>query len=93
MSFIANNQVGSAVAGTTTLTGLLTNFGITSESMGLLATFVGILLTVVMLWGHIKRIINDGAERKEKARAAALAEKKALLELDKLRREISKTAQ
>lgn len=93
MSIIANNQVGSVVAGGTTITGILANFGITPDTMSILATFVAILLTMVMLWGHIRRIINDGQERKEKARAAALAEKKALLELDKLRREISKAAQ
>lgn len=93
MSLIGNNQVGSLVAGGTTLTGVLAKWGITSDSMGLVAAIIGVLLSFVMLWGHVKRIINDSADRRERAKAAQLAEKKALLELDKLRREISKTAQ
>lgn len=92
MSIIGNNQVGGAVAGTTTLTGLLTNLGITPDSMGILATLVGIILTLVMLWGQVKRIKNESEERKEKAKIAKLAESEALLRLDKLRREISKVA-
>ena len=93
MSFTGNNQAATAVASTTTLTGLLANYGITQESMGIIAAFIGILLSVVMLWGQVRRILNDNAERRLKESMAKLSEEKAKLELEKLRRSMDKPAQ
>ena len=57
------------------------------------ATLCGILLTIIMIYGHIRRIRNESAERKEKEIIARLEAERAQLELDELRRRVSNPAQ
>lgn len=93
MSFTANNQVGTAVAGGTTVTGLMTNLGITPETIGVVATLLGIILSVVLIYGHIKRIIIESADRKEREILSELSRKKAIIELEELRKRVEDPAQ
>ncbi|ATI16505.1 hypothetical protein M12a_00022 [Klebsiella phage VLCpiM12a] len=93
MSFTGNTQAGTLVASGTTVTGLMTKYGITPETIGIFATLCGILLTIIMIYGHIRRIRNESAERKEKEIIARLEAERAQLELDELRRRVSNPAQ
>lgn len=93
MSLTGNTQVGTAVASGTTVTGLMAKYGITTETIGIIATLAGIVLSLVMIYGHIKRIRNESAERKEKEIIARLEAERAQLELDELRRRVSNPAQ
>ena len=71
----------------------MTKYGITPENIGIFATLCGILLTIIMIYGHIRRIRNESAERKEKEIIARLEAERAQLELDELRRRVSNPAQ
>ena len=93
MSLTGNTQVGTAVASGTTVTGLMAKYGITTETIGIIATLAGIVLSLVMIYGHIKRIRNESAERKEEEIIAKLTREKAELELDELRRKMLDPAQ
>ncbi|HIB0233599.1 TPA: hypothetical protein ACWSRY_003137 [Escherichia coli] len=93
MSFTGNTQAGTAVASGTTVTGLMTKYGITPETIGIFATLVGIVLSLVMIYGHIKRIRNESAERKEKEAIARIEKEKAEIELAEMRRRMNNPAQ
>ena len=68
MSLTGNTQIGTAVASGTTVTGLMAKYGITTETIGIVATLTGIVLSLVMIYGHIKRIRNESAERNDRSR-------------------------
>jgi hypothetical protein len=93
MSFTGNTQAGTVVASGTTVTGLMTKYGITPETIGIFATLCGILLTIIMIYGHIRRIRNESAERKEKEIIARIEREKAELELAEARRKLINPAQ
>lgn len=93
MSFTGNTQAGTVVASGTTVTGLMTKYGITPETIGIFATLCGILLTVIMIYGHIRRIRNESAERKEKEIIARIEREKAEIELAEMRRKMNNPAQ
>lgn len=93
MSLTGDTQVGTAVASGTTVTGLMTEYGITTETIGIIATLAGIILSLVMIYGHIKRIRNESAERKEKEAIARIEKEKAEIELAELRRKMLNPAQ
>ena len=93
MSLTGNTQVGTAVASGTTVTGLMAKYGITTETIGIIATLAGIVLSLVMIYGHIRRIRNESAERKEKEAIARIEKEKAEIELAELRRKILNPAQ
>lgn len=93
MSFTGNTQAGTLIASGTTVTGLMTKYGITPETIGVFATLCGILLTIIMIYGHIRRIRNESAERKEKEIIARIEREKAEIELAEMRRRVSNPAQ
>ena len=93
MSFTGNTQAGTVVASGTTVTGLMTKYGITPETIGIFATLCGILLTIIMIYGHIRRIRNESAERKEKEIIARIEREKAEIELAEMRQKTNKPAQ
>lgn len=93
MSFTGNTQAGTVVASGTTVTGLMTKYGITPETIGIFATLCGILLTIIMIYGHIRRIRNESAERKEKEIIARIEREKAEIELAEIRRKMNNPAQ
>ena len=93
MSFTGNTQAGTVVASGTTVTGLMTKYGITPETIGIFATLCGILLTIIMIYGHIRRIRNESAERKEKEIIARIEREKAEIELAEMRRKLLDPAQ
>ena len=93
MSFTGNTQAGTLIASGTTVTGLMTKYGITPETIGIFATLCGILLTIIMIYGHIRRIRNESAERKEKEIIARIEREKAELELAEARRKLINPAQ
>lgn len=93
MSFTGNTQAGTLVASGTTVTGLMTKHGITPETIGIFATLCGILLTIIMIYGHIRRIRNESAERKEKEIIARIEREKAEIELAEMRRKLLDPAQ
>ena len=93
MSFTGNTQAGTLVASGTTVTGLMTKYGITPETIGVFATLCGILLTIIMIYGHIRRIRNESAERKEKEIIARIEREKAEIELAEMRRKLLDPAQ
>lgn len=93
MSFTGNTQAGTVVASGTTVTGLMTKYGITPETIGIFATLCGILLTIIMIYGHIRRIRNESAERKEKEIIARIEREKAEIELAEMRRKMNNPAQ
>lgn len=93
MSFTGNTQAGTLIASGTTVTGLMTKYGITPETIGVFATLCGILLTVIMIYGHIRRIRNESAERKEKEIIARIEREKAEIELAEMRRKMNNPAQ
>lgn len=93
MSFTGNTQAGTLVASGTTVTGLMTKYGITPENIGIFATLCGILLTIIMIYGHIRRIRNESAERKEKEIIARIEREKAEIELAEMRRKMNNPAQ
>lgn len=93
MSLTGNTQVGTVVASGTTVTGLMAKYGITTETIGIIATLAGIVLSLVMIYGHIKRIRNESAERKEKEAIARIEKEKAEIELAELRRKMLNPAQ
>lgn len=93
MSFTGNTQAGTLVASGTTVTGLMTKYGITPETIGIFATLCGILLTIIMIYGHVRRIRNESAERKEKEIIARIEREKAEIELAEMRRRVSNPAQ
>lgn len=93
MSFTGNTQAGTVVASGTTVTGLMTKYGITPETIGIFATLCGILLTIIMIYGHIRRIRNESAERKEKGIIAQIEREKAEIELAEMRRKMNNPAQ
>ena len=93
MSFTGNTQAGTLVASGTTVTGLMTKYGITPETIGIFATLCGILLTIIMIYGHIRRIRNESAERKEKEIIARIEREKAEIELAEMRQKTNKPAQ
>lgn len=93
MSLLGNNQVGTAVASGTTLTGLLAKYGITTENIGFFSAIIGILLAIVMLYGHIRRIQIEIADRKEREILSELSRKKAIIELEELRKRVEEPAQ
>lgn len=93
MSFTGNTQAGALVASGTTMTGLMTKYGITPETIGIFATLCGILLTIIMIYGHIRRIRNESAERKEKEIIARIEREKAEIELAEMRRKLLDPAQ
>lgn len=93
MSLTGNTQVGTAVASGTTVTGLMAKYGITTENIGIIATLAGIVLSLVMIYGHIRRIRNESAERKEKEAIARIEKEKAEIELAELRRKMINPAQ
>ena len=68
-------------------------YGITPETIGIFATLCGILLTIIMIYGHIRRIRNESAERKEKEIIARIEREKAELELAEARRKLINPAQ
>lgn len=92
MSFTGNTQAGTLVASGTTVTGLMTKYGITPETIGIFATLCGILLTIIMIYGHIRRIRNESAERKEKEIIARIEREKAEIELAEMRRKMNDPA-
>lgn len=92
MSFTGNTQVGTVVASGTTITGLMTKYGITPETVGIFATLCGIILTVVMICGHIQRIRNESAERREKEIIRRIEREKAEIELAEMRQKTNKPA-
>lgn len=92
MSFTGNTQAGTLIASGTTVTGLMTKYGITPETIGIFATLCGILLTIIMIYGHIKRIRNESAERKEKEAIARIEKEKAEIELAEMRRRMNNPA-
>lgn len=93
MSFTGNTQAGTLIASGTTVTGLMTKYGITPETIGIFATLCGILLTIIMIYGHIRRIRNESAERKEREIIARIEREKAEIELAEMRRRVSNPAQ
>lgn len=93
MSFTGNTQAGTLIASGTTVTGLMTKYGITPETIGIFATLCGILLTIIMIYGHIRRIRNESAERKEKEIIARIEREKAEIELAEMRRRVLNPAQ
>lgn len=93
MSFTGNTQAGTVVASGTTVTGLMTKYGVTPETIGIFATLCGILLTIIMIYGHIRRIRNESAERKEKEIIARIEREKAEIELAEMRRKLLDPAQ
>lgn len=93
MSFTGNTQAGTLVASGTTVTGLMTKYGITPETIGIFATLCGILLTIIMIYGHIRRIRNESAERKEKEIIRRIEREKAEIELAEMRQKMNKPAQ
>lgn len=93
MSFTGNTQAGTLIASGTTVTGLMTKYGITPETIGIFATLCGILLTIIMIYGHIRRIRNESAERKEKEIIARIEREKAEIELAEMRRKMNNPAQ
>lgn len=93
MSFTGNTQAGTLIASGTTVTGLMTKYGITPETIGVFATLCGILLTIIMIYGHIRRIRNESAERKEKEIIARIEREKAEIELAEMRRKLLDPAQ
>lgn len=93
MSFTGNTQAGTVVASGTTVTGLMTKYGVTPETIGIFATLCGILLTIIMIYGHIRRIRNESAERKEKEIIARIEREKAEIELAEMRRKMNNPAQ
>lgn len=93
MSFTGNTQAGTLIASGTTVTGLMTKYGITPETIGIFATLCGILLTIIMIYGHIRRIRNESAERKEKEIIARIEREKAEIELAEMRRKLLDPAQ
>ena len=93
MSFTGNTQAGTVVASGTTVTGLMTKYGITPENIGIFATLCGILLTIILIYGHIRRIRNESAERKEKEIIARIEREKAEIELAEMRRKMNNPAQ
>ena len=93
MSFTGNTQAGTLIASGTTVTGLMTKYGITPETIGIFATLCGILLTIIMIYGHIRRIRNESAERKEKEIIARIEREKAEIELAEMRQKMNKPAQ
>ena len=93
MSLTGNTQAGTVVASGTTVTGLMTKYGITPETIGIFATLCGILLTIIMIYGHIRRIRNESAERKEKEIIARIEREKAEIELAEMRRKLLDPAQ
>lgn len=93
MSFTGNTQAGTLIASGTTVTGLMTKYGITPETIGIFATLCGILLTIIMIYGHIRRIRNESAERKEREIIARIEREKAEIELAEMRRKLLDPAQ
>ena len=93
MSFTGNTQVGTVVASGTTITGLMTKYGITQETVGIFATLCGIILRVVMICGHIQRIRNESAERREEEIIRRIEREKAEIELAEMRQKTNKPAQ
>lgn len=77
-------KIGWVVAGGTTATGSANWLGIIQSHAGTVATCVGILLTLVLIVVHIKRIRHD-------SQAAELARIKAQLEIDEIRVRLRKT--
>nr|DAK83450.1 MAG TPA: Sporulation protein YhaL [Caudoviricetes sp.] len=71
----------------------MTKYGITPETIGIFATLCGILLTIIMIYGHIRRIRNESAERKEKEIIARIEREKAEIELAEMRRKLLDPAQ
>lgn len=70
-NFVADPRVGAGVAGGTGLMGFLTRIGVTPELLGMIATLVGIILSLVIITVHVKKMILDGREaryRNEKNR-------------------------
>ncbi|MEC6720470.1 hypothetical protein, partial [Staphylococcus aureus] len=61
--------------------------------IGIFATLCGILLTIIMIYGHIRRIRNESAERKEKEIIARIEREKAEIELAEMRRKMNNPAQ
>lgn len=60
--FIANPRVGVSVASGTGIMGVLTRMGITPELMGLVATFVGTVLSLVLIVVYLRKMHNDAVE-------------------------------
>lgn len=76
-------KIGWVVAGGTTMTGSAKWMGILQSHAGTVATCLGIILTLVLIVVHIRRMKQD-------ARAAELARVKAELEIEELRARLHK---
>ena len=63
-SFVADPRVGAGVASGTGLMGMLTRLGVTPELLGMLATFVGIVLSLVILAVNLNKLMIDRRERR-----------------------------
>ncbi len=63
-NFVADPRVGAGVAGGTGLMGMLTRLGITPELLGMLATFIGIVLSLVIITVHLNKLMIDRRERR-----------------------------
>ncbi len=77
-SFVADPRVGAGVAGGTGLMGMLTRLGITPELLGMLATFIGIVLSLVIITVHVNKLMIDRRERR-------LVDQKLRLEIEQLK--------
>lgn len=70
-NFLADPRVGTAVSGSTGLVGFLTRIGLTPELLGMIATLIGIILSLVIIAVHISKMISDSRDsrfRNEKNR-------------------------
>jgi len=61
-NFVADPRVGASVAGGTGLMGFLTRIGVTPELMGMIATLIGIILSLVIIVVHLRKMRSDSIE-------------------------------
>ena len=62
MSLLESPPVGHAVAGGTLTTGVATWLNLIPNEIGKLATLVGIVLSLVLIVMHIRKMRHDSAE-------------------------------
>lgn len=63
-SFVTDPRVGAGVAGGTGLMGFLTRIGVTPELLGMVATLIGIILSLVIITVHVNKLMIDRRERR-----------------------------
>ena len=78
MSVLGDPRLATATATSSLGTGLATMLEVIPNDIGKLASLVGIVLSIVLIWYWIQKVITDGKEEARRAELHEMNKKKAL---------------